>query len=556
MADKKPAGTEKKFTGPIVIDPVTRIEGHLKIDVEVKDGIVANAWSSTQLFRGLEMIVQGRPPEDVNHYVQRACGVCTTTHALTSIRAVENAMGFKAPPAAELVRYLILASLVTHDHLVHFYHLHSMDFFDMASGLKADPVAAAKLASEVAGKDIHPGDYYMVHARLKKFVDAGQLGWLTNAYSLGGHPSYRLSPEENLVLAANYLQALHIQLKLARAMAVFSGKNPHAQTMRVGGVTCYESMRPERIAEFRGLYEECREFINHQYAGDLLILGRRYPEVSRYGRTSNFLDFSDFHDPETGKDPFIRGGALWKNDFGRIEEVDTKEIREHVTHGWYKPVEARHPYEGVTDPDYSDYDRNGKYSWSKAPRYKDEAMETGALARRVLAYGRGEKDTVSRLDGWLKACGLKKEDLFSTMGRTAARMVECTILINRMEGWLNDLEARVKAGPVELYKEWTMPDKAQGVGFCTATRGGLSHWIRIDGGTTANYQMVVPSTWNLGPRCAKGKLSAVEESLVGTPVADPERPVELLRTVHSFDPCIACSVHLIHAGGERSFKVL
>lgn len=546
-----------KFTGPIVVDPVTRIEGHLKIEVDVKDGVIANSWSSTQLFRGLEMIVKGRPAEDVHHYVQRACGVCTTTHALTSIRAVENAMGFKAPAAAELVRHLILSTLVVHDHLVHFYHLHALDFFDMANALKADPAAAAKLASQVSKKEILPGDMYMVHARLKKFVDGGQLGWLTNAYFLGGHPAYRLSPEENLIMAANYLEALRVQLKLAKAMAIFSGKNPHAQSMRVGGVTCYEAMRPERIQEFRSLYEEGRAFINHNFAGDLIILGKKYPEVANYGRVSNYMDFADFHDPETGKDPFFKSGVLWKNDLTKVEELNTDEIKEHITHSWYKPGEPKHPFDGVTDPEYSGYDKKDKYSWSKAPRYKGEAMETGPLARRIIAYARGEKDTVALLDGWLKECKFEKKNLFSTLGRTAARMAESIILVNRMEGWLNDLEARIKAGPVEIYKEWTMPDKEiKGVGFCTVTRGALSHWIRIEKGQTANYQMVVPSTWNLGPRCAAGKISPVEESLIGAPVLDPERPVEILRTVHSFDPCIACAVHVIDGSKARVFKIL
>lgn len=546
-----------KFSGPIVVDPVTRIEGHLKIEVEVKDGIIVDAWSSTQLFRGLEMIVKGRPPEDVHHYVQRACGVCTTTHALTSIRAVENALEFRAPAAAELVRHLILSSLIVHDHLVHFYHLHGLDFFDMADALKADPAAAAKLASEAAGREIAPGDMYMVHSRLKKFVDGGQLGWLTNAYFLGGHPAYRLSPEENLILSANYLEGLRIQLKLAKAMAIFSGKNPHSQSMHVGGVTCYEAMRPERIQEFRALYEECRAFIVHNFAGDLRILGKRYPEVSAYGRTSNYLDFADFHDVESGQAPFFPSGVLWGNDLGKLEELDTAEIREHVARSWYTPGEALHPFDGVTDPVYSGYDKDGRYSWSKAPRYKGQAMETGPLARRIMAYARGEKDTVTLLDAWLKECGLERKHLFSTMGRTAARMVESVILVKRMEGWLNDLEDRIKAGPVEIYKEWKMPaGEVKGVGFCTATRGGLSHWIRIDQGQTANYQMVVPSTWNLGPRCAEGRISPVEESLIGTPVLDAERPVEILRTVHSFDPCIACAVHVIDGRNRHVVKVL
>jgi len=547
----------KKFTGPITVDPVTRIEGHLKIRADLTDGVIAKAYSSTQLFRGLEMIVQGRPPQDVHNYVQRACGVCTTTHSLTSIRAVEDAIGLTPPPAAQLVRHLILSSLIVHDHLVHFYHLHALDFFDMANALAADPAAAAKLQSQLTGKEIHPGEFYTTQGRLQKFVEGGQLGWLTNADFLGGHPAYKLSPEENLIMAYDYLAALRIQLKLAKAMAIFSGKNPHSQTMQVGGVTCYEALRPERFAEFRDLYEESREFINANWRGDLEILGKRYPEAAIYGGVSNHFAFDEFTDPDSGKDPFFHSGVLWNKDFKKLEALNTDEFREHVTHSWYEPGEPKHPYQGETKPDYTGYDEDGKYSWSKAPRYKTMPMECGPLPRRALAYARGEKETKTRLDDWLAKSKLKPANLFSTLGRTACRMVEACILVNRMEVWLNDLEARAKAGPLEIYKEWKMPDKARGVGMTTVTRGELSHWINIDKGTTANYQMVVPSTWNLGPRCTENKPSPVEEALTGVPILDHHRPVEILRTVHSFDPCIACSVHVIRPDGkEREFKIV
>lgn len=547
---------EKAFTGRLTVDPITRIEGHLRIDVEVKDGVIANSWSSAQLFRGLEMIVLGRPPEDVHHYVQRACGVCTNSHSLASIRAVENAVGVKPPPAAELVRHLILAMLNIHDHLVHFYHLNALDYFDMASALKADPVAAAKLATQVSGREVQPGDYFVVQSKLKKFVESGQLGWLTNAYFLGGHPSYRLTPEEDLILAANYLEGLRVQVKLARAWAIFAGKNPHAQTLQVGGVTCYESLKPERLAEFKALYDECVPFLKHNYMGDLVLLGRRYPEACVYGRTTNFMDFSDFHDAETGKNPAFRGGVMWKRNLKHVEEFDPAALKEDVTRSWYKGAEARHPYEGRTEPVPGDFDPAGKYSWVKAPRYKGESIETGPLARQAMAFARGEKASVGFMNAWLSGCNLKPENMFSTLGRTAARMVETQVLADLVPVWLNDLTARAKHPDVEIYRPWKMPDKAKGVGYVVAPRGGLSHWIRIEGGKTANYQMVVPSTWNLGPRCAAGKLSAVEECLVGNPIADPERPVEILRSVHSYDPCIACAVHVIHAGGKKSFKVL
>lgn len=545
----------KAFSGMLNLDPVSRIEGHLKIQASVDKGVVTKAWSSSQLFRGIEIIVQNRAPENVHHYVQRVCGVCTNTHALASVRAVENAIGLKIPPAAELVRYLILSTLMIQDHVVHFYILSALDYVDMVSATKADPAATARLASELAGHEVKKGEIEVYHTQLKKFVAGGQLGFLANAEFLGGNPAYKLSPEENLVVACNYLEAIRMQTKLARANAIFASKNPHSQTMRVGGVTCYDSLRPDALEQVRALLRETRQFIEHNYRGDVYLLGKRYPEVARYGRVSNFYDVSEFPDVETGKDPFFKGGIMWGTGLGKVEEPDSSLILEDVSRSWYTPSKPLKPYDGVTAPDYTTYDLEKQYSWSKAPRYKGEAMETGPLARRLMAYARGEKATKTMFDDWLKASNLKPENMNSTLGRIAARMIETLMLTEHIHVWLDELEARAKAGPVEIYKEWKLPDTAQGVGFAGVSRGALSHWIRIDKGTTANYQMVVPSTWNLGPRCAKDKPSPVEQALVGVPVNDAEKPIDIIRTVHSLDPCIACAVHVIDGGDARTFKI-
>lgn len=542
----------------LIIDPVTRIEGHLKVEVELDNDKVSNAWVSTQLFRGLEPILKGRPPEDAPLFTQRACGVCTNTHALTSIRAIEDALELEVPPLAQLIRHLILSALLVHDHLVHYYHLHGLDWIDMAAATTADPVKAGKIVGATSARGDDPSDLFIIQKRLKDFVKSGQLGFLENAYFLGGNKAYRLSPEENLIMAAHYMEGLRIQLELGRGMALFAGKNPHAQSLVVGGVTCYDSLKPEVVEHFRQICAKTREFAENAMMPDILLMTKRYPEALSYGKTLNYFDFSDFHDPESGKDPYFKSGVLWTNDFSKQEQLDTEHIEEHVARSWYKGDKALKPYEGVTEPNYTSYESKEKYSWSKAPRYKGEPMETGPLARRAIAYARNEKETKTMLDDFFKAANMKPEQLFSTMGRTISRVVETTMLIRRMEGWINDTEERVKKGDTTIYKSWKMPDVAQGVGTCCVTRGGLSHWIKIKGGKIDNFQLVVPSTWNLGPRCSEGKLSPAEQSLIGCPCPDPERPVEILRTIHSFDPCIACSVHLVdNRGGKgRTFKIL
>jgi ferredoxin hydrogenase large subunit len=541
----------------LIVDPVTRIEGHLKIEVELENDKVKNAWVSTQLFRGLEPILKGRPPEDAPLFTQRACGVCTNTHALTSIRAIEDALGLKVPPLAQLIRHLILSALIVHDHLVHFYHLHGLDWIDMAAATTADPIKAAKLVGQTSARGDDPADLFIVQKKLKDFVASGQLGWLENAYFLGGNEAYRMTPEENLIMAAHYLEGLRIQLELGRAMALFAGKNPHAQSMVVGGVTCYQSLKPEIIDHFRAIQVKTREFVENARMPDIRLMTKRFPEALAYGKTSNFFDFADFHDPVSGKDPYFSSGVLWGNDLGKHDKLDMNLIDEHVARSWYKGDQVLKPYDGVTEPNYTSYDDKEKYSWSKAPRYKGEPMETGPLARRAIAYAAKEKETRTMLDDYFKGAGMKPEQLFSTMGRTICRVVETTMLIRRMGGWIDDTEKRIVKGDTDIYKPWKMVDAGKGVGTCCVTRGGLSHWIRIKGGMIENFQLVVPSTWNLGPRCEKDKLSPAEQSLINCPCPDPARPVEILRTIHSFDPCIACSVHLVdnRSGGILKFKV-
>jgi len=560
MAESKPT-PQSTFTGPVIVDPVTRIEGHLRIMVEVENGKIKDAWSSSQLFRGLEIILKGRDPRDAQHFTQRACGVCTYVHALASTRCVDNAVKVNIPANARMMRNLVMAAQYLHDHIVHFYHLHALDWVDVTNALKADPQKAAKLAANIA--PARPGNsaesLKAVQDRLKAFVETGQLGIFTNAYFLGGHDAYYLPPEVDLIATAHYLEALHLQVKAARGMAVFGGKNPHTQFTIVGGCTNYDAMTPDRIAEFTALWKETKQFVDEVYIPDLLAVAGFYKDWGGIGGTTNFMSFGEF--PTNVQDTakymescYFPAGVMMNRDLKKIDKVDLKAITEHVKYSWYKGDQAHHPYEGVTDPQYTKLDDKDRYSWMKAPRYNGKAMEVGPLARVLIAYAKGHKETKALVDTVLKKLGIPATALFSTLGRTAARGIETAIIAEKMDGWIKEYAANIKKGDSNLAAKWEMPAEAEGVGLVDAPRGALSHWIKIKDKKIDNFQLVVPSTWNLGPRCAAGAVSPVEEALIGTPIADPKRPVEILRTVHAFDPCIACGVHVIEPNSNEVLK--
>lgn len=563
MAGCKPQGSPgaipvtpaSQYTGKVVVDPVTRIEGHLRIEVEVADGKIKDAWSSSVLFRGLEIILKGRDPRDAQHFTQRSCGVCTYVHALASTRCVDNAVGVKIPKNATLIRNLVLASQFLHDHIVHFYHLHALDWVDVTNALKADPIKAAKIANNISPRPTKAEDLAAVQAKLKSFVEAGQLGPFTNAYFLGGHDAYYLPPEVDLIATAHYLEALKLQVKAARGMAVFGAKNPHTQFTHVGGVTCYEAMTPQRLAEYTAIFKEVKEFVEQVYIPDLLAVASYYKDWGGIGGTTNFLSCGEFPSDEYDLDSrFLPPGVILNRDLGAPEAFKPEAIMEHVKYSWFEGAEARHPFQGETKPRYTDLHGEDRYSWMKAPRYNGKSTEVGPLAQCLVAYSKGHKPVVDAVNYVLNYLSVGPEALFSTLGRTAARGIETLVIANEMQAWIDELAGNAKAGNTKIYQEWEMPDEAQGVGFVNAPRGMLSHWINIKGGKIENFQLVVPSTWNLGPRCSAGTLGPVEEALVGTPIADPKRPVEILRTVHSYDPCIACGVHVIDPESNQVYK--
>lgn len=557
-----PTPPQSDYTGPVVVDPLTRIEGHLRVEAEVENGKIKEARCVGTLFRGLEIILKGRDPFDAPHFTQRTCGVCTYSHALASTRALEDAINKPIPANATYIRNLVTAMLFLHDHVVHFYALHALDFVDVVNALKGDPVKAASIANSISNRNATADEYRQVQAKLRAFVDSGQLGPFTNAYFLGNHPAYTLSPELNLIGTADYLAALRAQVKFARAMAVFGAKNPHTQFLIGGGVTCYDGLRPERIEEYTKLWQDALNFVENYYIPDLLAIAANYKECSTYGGTTNFMAFGEFPDPGGERDldkRWLKSGIIQDRKINNVKKFDPNKITEGVAHSWYKGDHPLHPYEGQTIPEFTKMgNQTEKYSWLKAPRYDGIAVETGPLAEMLVAYGLNHAAVKPVVDHVLNVLNLPQEALFSTLGRTACRGIEALIIGRQVDEWLKQFQNNIEKDK-QIVENYEAPKNAQGVGILNAPRGGLSHWlVTDDNAKIANFQLVVPTTWNLSPRDEKNMPSACEEALVGTPVANPAKPVEILRTVHSFDPCIACAVHVIdgHTNKVHKFKAI
>jgi hydrogenase large subunit len=566
----------------VVVDPVTRIEGHLRIEAEVDRGAVQDAWSSSTMFRGIEIILKGRDPRDAWAFTQRICGVCTTVHAIASIRAVENAIGASPPPNARLLRNLIIASQAVQDHVIHFYHLHALDWVDIVSALSADPVKTSSLAESLSDWPLSSAKYFAgVRDRVKGFVDRGQLGPFANAY--WGHPAYKLPPEANLMAVAHYLEALDWQREFIRMHAVLGGKNPHLQSFLVGGMATpvdpdsQAALNMGTIAALKKFVANARDFVTRVYIPDLLAVASFYKEWAGYGRgVGNYLAYGEYPDDDTSSPSlFLPRGIIRGRDISKADPFDPAKVTEYVSHSWYQyqggDSVALHPFQGETSPNYTGptppYELLGlqantdkKYSWLKSPRYDDEPMEVGPLSRMLVAFVSGHARVKELVTAVLKQLNVGPEALFSTLGRVAARGIETQVLAERMDAWVDALAANMGSGELRIHdnSKWdpaTWPADARGAGFHEAPRGALGHWVSIRNGSIANYQCVVPSTWNAGPRDAKGRRGPYEEALIGTPVADPERPIEILRTVHSFDPCMACGVHVVDAARREIARV-
>ena len=565
----------------IVVDPITRIEGHLRIEADIENGKIKDAFSSGTMVRLLEEILKGRYPRDAWAFVGRVCGVCTSTHSLASVRCVEDALGINVPANAELVRNIMFCALYMHDHVVHFYHLHAMDWVDVVNALQADPKKTSELAQSISKwPKSSPGYFSDIQTRVKKFVASGQLGIFSNGY--WGHPAYKLPAEVNLIGLAHYLEALEWQKEIVKVHAIFGGKNPHPNYL-VGGMACaigiddVSGINAERLAEVEQLLKQGKEFIEQVYIPDLMAIASFYKDWGAIGGgIGNYLVYGDL--PTNGiKDPKgykFPAGAILNKDVSKVYEVDLRkddEVQEYITNSWYEYNGGNnvglHPWKGETNikysgpkPPFQNLNTNEKYSYLKTPRWKGHAMEVGPLSRMLVGYASGRPEFKEVVDKALKDLNVPITALFSTLGRTAARGLECKLAAGWSLEFFDQLIENIKKGDVKMaetsnFDPATWAKHSFGVGHAEAPRGALAHWINIDDQKISNYQLVVPTTWNASPRDSKGQLSAYESSLIGTPVANEQQPLEILRTIHSFDPCMACSVHLYDEDGNTISRI-
>ena len=576
----------------VVVDPITRIEGHLRIEAETDaQGTITRASSAGTKVRGIEIILRGRDPRDAWAFAQRICGVCTLVHGIASVRAVEEALSYDIPRNAELIRNLMIAAQFVHDHVMHFYHLHALDWVDVVSALKADPKRTSELAQSISGyARSSPGYFADVQKTVKNFVEGGQLGIFANGY--WGHPAYKLPPEANLMAVAHYLDALVWQRDVARLHAVFGGKNPHPNFL-VGGVPCAISTHAQPgsttggeagtavsmvgLQEVQNIIRTMRQFVDEVYVPDTLAIAGFYKDWAALGEgLGNFMTYGEFP-TKSMRDTdrlMIPRGVILGRDLANIRPLDLHadgEIKEYVAHSWYDysvgKDQGLHPYKGETTlhysgpkPPYRNLDTDASYSWLKSPRWNGHAMEVGPLARVLMLYASGHQQTRELVGMALEKLNVPLPALYSTLGRTAARTLETKLIADSMQGWYDELMANIKRGDVRTFNEklWdpsSWPKTAKGAGFTEAPRGALGHWVVIENGLIANYQAVVPSTWNAGPRDANGQDGAYEAALKGTRLHDPKQPIEILRTIHSFDPCIACAVHVVDPEGEELIRV-
>ncbi len=559
----------------ITIDPVTRIEGHLRVDVDVDGGTVRDAWSSGTMWRGIEVILAGRDPRDAWVFTQRICGVCTTVHAIASVRAVENALGMEIPLNAQYIRNLLITAHSLADHIVHFYQLSALDWVDVVSALKGDPAKAASIGESLSP---WPGnsrkEMAAVKAKLETFVKGGQLGIFANGY--WGHPAMKLPPEVNLLAVAHYLQALDIQRKGHQAVAILGGKTPNIQNLAVGGVANAinldnpSTLNMEKLYMIKELLGDVTAFVQQVYVPDVCAIGAMYPEWLKYGAgVVNYLAVPDLPLDGKGTKFDIPGGTIVDGKLETLKPIVSfqdpyfrENVTESIARSYYEGAWEKHPWDEKTEPRAPEFEAGGKYSWVKAPRFQGRPMQVGPLAQVLVGYASGHEPTTRWADAALatasKVAGVKLTPaaLHSTLGRHLARAVRCAVMGELALRQWDLLVANIRKGDTSIFVEPRFPSGEQrGFGFHEAPRGTLSHWIVIRDGKIANYQAVVPSTWNAGPRDAKGQPGPYEASLKGNPVADIKRPLEVLRTIHSFDPCLACAIHMADVSGKASSRI-
>ncbi len=519
----------------VVVDPITRIEGHQRIEVEVENGKVVDAWSSETLFRGMELVLKGRKPADAYYIAQRICGVCPISHGHASSMATEAALAIKVPNAARLIRNIIESAQFLHSHVLWFYQLAALDYVDVVSALKAN-IADTYALAEKAGTTT--SDFGAVQAKLKTFVAGGQLSIFSGNWF--GNKDYKLPPELNLIAVAHYLEAIEIQATASQVIALMGGKFPHFMTSLPGGTAWMPTS--EKLGDILFRLTKVNEFITNTMLPDLLAIAGVYKSdlVSMGAGTKNFLSWGVFEDVSFDpKKRWLPRGAIIDGNLTAPVDPTPDKVIEYVQHSWYQPEDGNlNPAAGMTNPNFTEYDVAKQYSWGKAPRYDGKAMEAGPLSRLLVAYVEGTNPQVKTIvDSTLAALGAagKPDVLVSLLGRVGARVLEAKLVADQSLVWVNELVAALKGGDSSTFQPSTGSD-GSGAGLWEAPRGALGHWINVQGGNIANYQVVSPSTWNCCPRDADGRRGPLEEALIGAPVSNPEEPLNVLRIVHSFDP--------------------
>ena len=570
----------------VKIDPLTRIEGHLRIEVETDGGKITKAWSEATQFRGLEAILAKRDPRDAWAFVQRICGVCTAVHAITSITAVENAIGSNPPPQALLIRDMVLASQEIQDHVIHFYHLHALDWVDVSTVINADPVKTVEFANSIGSKWKGNTVERMTQVRdtVKAIIDSGKLSVFTGGY--WGHPDYRLPPEANLMAVAHYLDALEFQRSMIRIGTVFGGKNPHPNFL-VGGMACSidpnhsESINQVQLDQVQSWIAETLDFVQNCYVPDAMAIVGVYKDYFDIGASSpNYLAVgmagaTFAGDPNTSPaqtaHTTVRPGVIFDDNFASVLPFDVTKITESVFSAWYEGTTPLPPAQGETIVAAADVPRppyaedtwlgdKDKYTWCKAPRYDGRPIQVGPVARVLLAYAQGHARTKEIVDGAAATLGIRIAQMNSTAGRTLARAVECLTSAEILATeTFPKFMANLKAGDISVFDpvKWepsSWDAEVSGFAFVEVARGNLSHWVSIKNGEIDRYQAVVPSTWLSGGRDENQNMGPYEHSLAGNqqhPLADAAQPLEVLRTIHSFDPCMSCAVHLLDPDGDE-----
>lgn len=542
-----------------IIDPITRIEGHLRAEMEVTDGVVTDAWISGGCFRGMELVVRDRTPEDAAYIVQRICGVCPVSHMHTSSIAAEKAYGIAIPNNARIIRNLIEGSQFLHSHILWFYNLAALDYVDPLNALQADPVEAYNVALELGTPT---ADFVGLQERLKKFADNGQLSifsgnWFpTDKQYAAGTNEYNLTPEANLILTAHYLEALTMQSKASEIAALLGGKMPHIMTIVPGGTAFVPT--EEKLDDLKGLVDELYDWVEKTLIPDTLAVAKFYPEAATFGKGVGRYGAWGVFERESMEmnDRYLPAGVLDEN--FNLADVDESKITEYVGHSWYEGEEDLPPFEQGVHPAFTEYNVEDRYTWNKCPRYDGKPLETGGFARLMVAYARKVPFVVEWIDNLTVALGAEKGDLSAlqnTLGRTGTRQIETLYIAGLMKEWVNELCEAVKGGDSEYFRSPERID-GEGSGFWEAPRGALYHSEKVSGGKIEDYQIIIPSTWNLAPHDPEGNYGPLEQALIGVPVADIEKPINALRTVHSFDPCTACAVHITEPKTGKKFETV